>query len=360
VWVVFVSLHISLSPWHRLEAVLDHYYHFCAELLFGAWAFWHGTFRGASSTTPMPPFTRAIFPHATAEEWRDVPGMNSFFLRSAWPSLTVETELDWSDRVNATALLPGELQGRAWWFDMVLLADRSAAFRGPECGERTQRTAAEAVKGIVSREGRTGFLERGWWEPVRRNVLQFAGVGEHILDIGKRAFKHASHGSPRTGGVEQVVVTYISRQAVRRHLITEDHDGLVDALTELCERRGWELNVVAMEQISKEEQLAVAARTTVSTISPPVTGHIFLPVDHSFFRQFLVGVHGNGLTHLIMMPITPISTVIELFYPEGFMHDYEWTSRSLGMKHLAVWNDRCVFLQSREEMISLIRRHSKL
>lgn len=43
------------------------------------------------------------------------------------------------------------------------------------------------------------------------------------------------------------------------------------------------------------------------------------------------------------MPITPISTVIELFYPEGFAHDYEWTTRSLGMKHFAVWNDRCGF-----------------
>lgn len=259
---------------HRLETVLNHYYHFCAELLFGAWAFWHGTFRGASS---IPPLTRAIFPHATAEEWRDGPGMNFFFLRSAWPSLTVETELDWFDRVDATALNPGELQGRAWWFETVLLADRSAAFRGAECGERTQRTAAEAVKGVVSRESRTGFLERGWWEPVRHNVLRFAGVSGHILDIGKRAFKRASHGSPVTGGVEEVVVTYISRQAVRRHLITEDHEGLVDALTELCERRGWELNVVAMERFSKEEQLAIAARTTVSTTPSPVTGHSLLP-----------------------------------------------------------------------------------
>jgi hypothetical protein len=263
--------HLTLT--HRLETVLNHYYHFCAELLLGAWAFWHGTFGGASSTTPVPPLTRAIFPHATAEEWRDGPGMNFFFLRSAWPSLTVETKLDWSDRVSATALRMGELQGRAWWFDTVLLADRSAAFRGPECGEHTQRTAAEAVKGVVSSESRTGFLERGWWEPVRHNVLRFAGVSEHIMDIGKRAFKRASYGSPRTGGVEEVVVTYISRQAVKRHLIAEDHEGLVDALTELCERRGWELNIVAMEKISKEEQLALAARTTVSTISSPVTGY---------------------------------------------------------------------------------------
>ena len=255
--------------------VLNHYYHFCAELLFGAWAFWQGTSWGASSTTRTPPLNRVIFPHAAAEEWRDNPGMNSFFLRSAWPSLTVETELDWTDRVNATALRHGELQGRAWWFDTVLLADRSAAFRGQECGGRTQRTAAEAVKGVISPESRTGFLERGWWDPVRRSVLRFAGVSEHILNIGNRAFKRASFGSPRTGGVEEVVVTYITRQGVRRHLITEDHEGLVEVLTELCERRGWELNIVPMERISKEEQLAFAARTTVSIISSPVTGPFF-------------------------------------------------------------------------------------
>ncbi|KAI9463734.1 hypothetical protein BJY52DRAFT_1425225 [Lactarius psammicola] len=295
---------------------LNHYYHFCAELLFGAWAFWRGTFGGASSDSLIPPFTRAIFPHASAEEWRDGPGMNFFFMRSAWPSLTVETRIDWSDRVSATSLRAGERNGRAWWFDTVLLSDRSAAFRGAECGERTQRTAAEAVKGVVERAGRTGFLERGWWDAVRRPVLRFAGISPRTLDIGTRAFRRMERGSLHNGGVEEVVVTYITRQGVRRHLIEEDHEGLVRALEELCQRRGWELNVVPMERLSKEEQLAVAARTT-----------------------FLVGVHGNGLTHLIMMPVTPISTVIELFYPKGYAHDYEWTTRALGMKHFAVWND---------------------
>jgi hypothetical protein len=203
--------------------------------------------------------------------------MNFFFLRSAWPSLTVETQPDWLDRASSTSPHAGEHHGRAWWFDTVLLADRSAAFRGPECGEHTQRTAAEAVKGVVSRDGRTGFLERGWWDPVRRSVLRFAGVSEHILDVGARAFKRASHGSPQAGAVDEVVITYVTRQGVKRHLIPEDHDGLVSALTELCERRGWEFNIAAMERLTKEEQLAIAARTTVSTIWSPVT------VPHHFF-----------------------------------------------------------------------------
>jgi hypothetical protein len=256
----------SARPLSRAHAeiVLAHYYHFCAELLFGAWAFWYGTFQGASPMA-VPTLTRAIFPHAEASEWRDGSGMNSFFLRSTWPSLTVETRPDWLDRASATALRAGDSGGRSWWFDTVLLSDRSAAFRGPECGERTQRTAAEAVKGVVERVGRTGFLQRGWWEPVRTNVLRFVGVDSRTLDIGTRAYKRASRGTPRTGGVEEIEVTYVSRQNVhKRRLVPDDHDGLVRALTELCDRRGWKLNVPAMERLTAEEQLEIAARTTVS------------------------------------------------------------------------------------------------
>jgi hypothetical protein len=55
--------------------------------------------------------------------------------------------------------------------------------------------------------------------------------------------------------------------------------------------------------------------------------------------QVIVGVHGNGLTHLIAMPATPVSAVIEIFYPGGFARDYQWTAESLGIKHFGVWND---------------------
>lgn len=43
-----------------------------------------------------------------------------------------------------------------------------------------------------------------------------------------------------------------------------------------------------------------------------------------------------------MMPVTPISLVVELFYPQGFAHDYEWTTQALGMRHVAIWNDTYV------------------
>ncbi|KAG8990584.1 hypothetical protein FRB90_001698 [Tulasnella sp. 427] len=71
-----------------------------------------------------------------------------------------------------------------------------------------------------------------------------------------------------------------------------------------------------MEELTPEEQLAIAAETTI-----------------------MIGVHGNGLTHLLWMPLTPLTTVMEIFYPGGFAKDYEWTARVLGFTHYAIHND---------------------
>ncbi|PCH43589.1 hypothetical protein WOLCODRAFT_138454 [Wolfiporia cocos MD-104 SS10] len=299
---------------------LDHYYHLCAELMLGAWSFWSGAWNAvvdpaSAGRTTAPPVHRMIFAHADAYGWRDRPGFNAYFLRAAFPSLTVEVQQDWEDRIRATA--SASAPQRAWHFDTVMLTDRSAAFRGEACGSRTQRIAAAAFE--HAQQAHT--LARWWWEPVRRSVLRFAGVDEPTLEIGVRAEARASDMELAgvAGGLHRpqpIVVTYISRQGARRHLIDEHHEALVSALTEMCAAHRWELNIVQAERLTKEEQLALAARTTV-----------------------LLGVHGNGLTHLIMMPVTPISTVIEIFYPGGFAHDYEWTTHALGMRHFAVWND---------------------
>jgi len=32
-------------------------------------------------------------------------------------------------------------------------------------------------------------------------------------------------------------------------------------------------------------------------------------------------------------------TVVEIFFPGGFAHDYEWTTRAMGGKHFGIWND---------------------
>ncbi|KAL6310307.1 hypothetical protein BKA93DRAFT_6846 [Sparassis latifolia] len=327
VWSVEGNTFLYNDP----QQFLDHYYHFCAELLFGAWAFWSGAWNAvvepsASHLTTAPPVHRMIFANAGADGWRDAPGFNAYFLRAAFPSLTVEVQEDWEDRIRATSAWG--THARAWHFDTVLFADRSAAFRGDICGLQTQRTASEAYEHMRQ----VGNLTKWWWEPVRRAILRFAGIDAWVVDTGVRVEEtalahvqakqhdHDAGGdltSPNSKQVGQdVVVTYISRQGTRRHLIESHHEALVKALKETCASHGWELSVVQAERLSKEDQLEAVARSTI-----------------------LLGVHGNGLTHLIMMPVTPISTVIEIFYPEGFAHDYEWTTRAMGMKHFAVWND---------------------
>jgi hypothetical protein len=79
----------------------------------------------------------------------------------------------------------------------------------------------------------------------------------------------------------------------------------------------------------------------------------------------MLGVHGNGLTHLLWMPATPRSAVIEMFIKGGFARDCEsrrhvprkltldqsaddpdddpaadqWTAQNLGIRHFAVRHD---------------------
>lgn len=67
---------------------------------------------------------------------------------------------------------------------------------------------------------------------------------------------------------QDVVITYIDRQGVRRHLIEDDHKRLVDGLVELCAVKGWELNVAQAEKLTKEQQVDLAARSTVRLFSP--------------------------------------------------------------------------------------------
>ncbi|CAK5268519.1 unnamed protein product [Mycena citricolor] len=256
-------------------------------------------------STTTPTIDRAIFIHSDAEGWRDGPGFNGYFMRAVFPSITIEVESDWMDRVNATRHTQTE---RAFHFPLALLTDRSAAFRDPICGWFTQRTAANAWM-AMAKEGKIDLVGN-WWASMRAAVIRYAG-GDPQEDL-----------SPTLKMPETIVITYINRQGTRRHLKEEDNRQLVQAIEELVARknqeggRQWEFHDVQAERLTLDEQIQMAAKT-----------HIML------------GVHGNGLTHLVMMKPTLVSAVVEMFLPEGYARDYEWTSRSLGMTHYSIWND---------------------
>lgn len=80
---------------------------------------------------------------------------------------------------------------------------------------------------------------------------------------------------------QKIIITYISRQAVRRHLIDQDHENLVKSLQELVQRknaewmrdgrakgREWELQIVQPETLTKDEQVQIMSKTTVRIVLP--------------------------------------------------------------------------------------------
>ncbi|KAJ7695740.1 hypothetical protein B0H17DRAFT_930445 [Mycena rosella] len=259
-----------------------HYYHWAAELWFGLWRTYSSLDPSisASGNTTLPPPRRMLFNRLDAFRWRDYSTMNQWATRASFPSLTMEFLDDWDDRAHMQV---------PFVFERVVLADRSAAMPALNY-QRYQRTAGAAF-------GLPGAAH--WWLPIRDNVVRFAGVGS--------AEGAGTRGRP--------VITYISRQAWgRRMLVPADHERLVRALRRLEKTHGYEVNIVVPEKMTRLEQLQLAARTTI-----------------------LMGVHGNGLTSLLWMKPTARSTVMEFFYPGGFAHDYEWTTRALGMTHYGFW-----------------------
>ncbi|KAG8963271.1 hypothetical protein FRC00_007025 [Tulasnella sp. 408] len=299
---------------------LYHYYHWIGETFLGLVRLYSSLDPAINprGETKLPDPARMILRHTSYDEWINWTPLNWYATYSAWPSMTVETINQWEQRAYMT-----RDNHAVWRFENMLIADRGASFRYEKVPGRNHRTAWSAW------EGTQNVSSRWWWEPVRRSVLRAAHVDEKIVDrpsiwadwkgsfIGDypptqkdlSIIKEAHQLAP-------VVITYVSRQNGGRRLLRDDDLLLVKSLKELTTRRGWKFNHAFMEKMSPEEQLKLAGETTI-----------------------LIGVHGNGLTHLVWLPLTPITTVIEIYYPGAFSKDYEWTARALGMTHYAVWND---------------------
>jgi len=266
---------------------ITHYYHWSAELWFGFWRTYASldpTISGSGATS-LPPLRRIVFNRVDNYHWRDYASMNQWVVRASFPGVTMEFKDDWRDRAE---------MGRAFVFERVLVVDRSAAMLSFNFA-RYQRTAAAPF-------GLPGSVN--WWQPIRNNVVEFAGRNTTTEEDAATA--------------KTPVITYISRQKWgRRMLLPADHERLVKALEKLREEHGYEVNIVNAEDMTRLEQIQLAAKTTI-----------------------MMGVHGNGLTSLIWMKPSPRTTVMEFFYPQGFAHDYEYTTRALGMVHYGFWNDK--------------------
>ena len=112
-------------------------------------------------------------------------------------------------------------------------------------------------------------------------MVKFAGADTKTKDIIKTvnlADPNILESAIDMAMPKKIVITYISRQDVKRRLIEADHDVLVKSLRELVERknsewirdgkdkgasREWELNVVKAEQMTKDDQVKTFGKTSV-------------------------------------------------------------------------------------------------
>ncbi|KAF9267597.1 hypothetical protein L218DRAFT_978133 [Marasmius fiardii PR-910] len=253
---------------------LTHYYHWTAEFVLGLWRAYTSLdrFTTYNGSTSLPP------PHH----------LNQFVLRTAFPSLIMEFSDDWHDHSE---------MGIPFVFERVLIADRSASELAYNF-ERFLRTASVAF-------GLPGSSTVNWWRTIRNNVVRFTGLDPLNAKIPEDA-------------TDTPVITYASRQEWNKRMLKpEDHELLVKELYKLRDEHGYEVNIVSMDKITRQEQTRLSGRTTI-----------------------MMGIHGNALTSFVWMNPTPRSAVMEFFFPEGFAYDYEFTARAIGLKHYGFWGDR--------------------
>lgn len=225
--------------------------HFTEEAFFGSWKSTLGHLRCSSSRNltdifcffnlsvystvadkenylPLP--DRLWLPKLDEQGWRDpVVLMNPYLLRSAFPHLGMLYKNDWDNIASF---------GNTLVLERVILFDRYAAHKSPE-----NNLANKVVETIALLPG-----PDDWWEPVRKSIV--------AASIGGR------------GGMALPtlpVITYISRQhADKRRFKAKEHAELVKGLEELALDGQVEVNIVEWETMSRQNQIAVASRTTVS------------------------------------------------------------------------------------------------
>ncbi|KAH7098563.1 hypothetical protein BKA62DRAFT_642092 [Auriculariales sp. MPI-PUGE-AT-0066] len=298
-----ISAADAAARWHTVTALdgttiiitdshnfLGHFFHWCAEELFGIWLMLVGHFApGLSDPNAILPRNfaqRMILTRIDNAFWMGSHHFNPFYVFTAFPAISVEDRDQWAQRTFITR------DGKsAYRFEQVLLTDRAASIRSrPPVTEMIASGALAAVEKDVVR----GV----WWEPYRRTILRAAGA-QILNDL------------PQKGHL----ITYISRQKRgRRCLKADDNDALVKVLEDLTAKRGWEFKIVTAEDLTMEEQVRITARSSV-----------------------ILGVHGNGLSHLLHQP--PNAIVIEILYPDGYINCYGWTAHVRGLKYFAIHNN---------------------
>ncbi|KAG2003080.1 hypothetical protein CC2G_003713 [Coprinopsis cinerea AmutBmut pab1-1] len=300
---------------------MPHFYHWWGEIILGMWRVYSTLALGKKWSTsdpvdfPLPWPARFVLPAVSGTEWRDRAGIIGPTMRPAFPQASIEKADYWNDLIKL---------GTTVVFERSMIINRDAAHKHP-----LSNRWFKMVGGTMSLTAPDLF-----WEPLRQSLVRNTIGYVPAVDSRGRILATSLKPSPpppsspiafdddtgvsdtASGRYNLPVVTYISRQGGGRRLVAEDHELLVESLKEL-ERQGLcTVLIPQMEKLSIREQVAIIAKTTI-----------------------LVGVHGNGLTHQLIMPPSLRSAIFEIMDPPSYVFDYEMLARNMGHKHYAVHND---------------------
>ncbi|WVF65805.1 hypothetical protein IAT40_000542 [Kwoniella sp. CBS 6097] len=230
-----------------------------------------------------------------------------------------------------------EITGHDRWihFERVLITDRKTAERYSPWSHVWKKPAID-VYGLAS--------TLGFFEPVRRRLLQHWGIPTLTRSptglVNRYYPSSSSSSSPssssssastndsrkrRTGTEtrrkESVKIVYVNRQASDRRFSPDIHRQLLADLHgirgEISEGIRIKVKEAVLEDWGIEDQFAMFADADI-----------------------ILGIHGNGLTHEVLMP--PGGIVIEILPPTTFEYDFPPVSKVLGHGHI-IWRNDTIF-----------------
>lgn len=210
------------------------------------------------------------------------------------------------DKINK--LWWNDAASKRWskWFHRLLFGKWQTWFRPDAKMAREELLeTASSILLITRNKCDHGSINKMWFSCID----SFPAMKWHasIQQNLKRIIKTSSLNDEQT---RKPVVSYIDRQRTGRRLPAVDHNWL---LSYLQNHPDIDFQHLFMEDYDAKEQIRLAAQSDV-----------------------IMGVHGNGLTHLLWM--APHSHVVEMFWEYPFQYDYATAAQLLRHNYVAIFN----------------------
>ncbi|WRT70473.1 uncharacterized protein IL334_007471 [Kwoniella shivajii] len=251
------------------SSFLNHYYHF-GEMFLGLW-------RVVTAAGEIELPSRLIY-KAQSVDWRDRPGITTWFQQAVLPEAEIEEANIFEDRRKS---------GVTYLFDKIAIADRWAAHRIGVNVKYWNKAIADLPLLDVPKT---------WMDPLRDQIKRLA-IAEGC-EVKRENSKVPT-------------VLYINRQLTSRRLIDHDAQELVEEMEKLQAEGVIEFHNEYMEKLPRVEQFCLAMRSDV-----------------------MFAVHGNGLSHQLWM--RPGSAVMEIMPVTGFARDYAILGEMMGHEYYAI------------------------